>query len=241
MTDTDLREAFLCEARIVEKTLRSERKGEPDMLDWSIENGYYEKGFNLVCGCDEAGRGPLAGPVFAAAVFRPRNIEIEGLDDSKRLSPKKRLRIYAEVKEKALDYAVAHAEVYEIEAINILNASMLAMRRAIAKLKIKPDLALIDGNIARDFNITAVPIVKGDGQSPSIAAASVLAKVERDAFCVDMDRFYPGYGFAKHKGYATKEHKAALLELGPCPLHRRSFLKKTLGDKFEQTDIWQNW
>lgn len=211
------------------------------MLNWEIENEYYEKGFQVVCGCDEAGRGPLAGPVFAAAVVLPRGIQIEGLNDSKRLSEAKRQRLCEEIKEKALDYAVAHAEVYEIEAINILNASMLAMRRAIAKLKIKPDIALIDGNTARDFDITAVPVIKGDGKSPSIAAASILAKVERDAFCMEMDRFYPGYGFAKHKGYPTKEHKQAVLKMGPCPLHRRSFLRKTLGDSFEQTDIWQNW
>lgn len=212
-----------------------------DMLNWDIEDGYYKEGFGVICGCDEAGRGPLAGPVFAAAVVLPRGILIEGLDDSKRLSEKKRTALCEEIKRKALDHAVAHAEVYEIEAINILNASMLAMRRAIAKLKVKPDLALIDGGIARDFDVTAYPIVKGDGKSPSIAAASILAKVERDAFCVEMDRFYPGYGFAKHKGYPTKEHKQAILKLGPCPLHRRSFLRKTLGDRFEQTDIWQNW
>lgn len=211
------------------------------MLNWDIENEYYGKGFALVCGCDEAGRGPLAGPVFAAAVVLPRGVVIEGLDDSKRLSEQKRLRLCAEIKEKALDYAVAHAEVYEIEAINILNASMLAMRRAIGKLKQRPDLALIDGNTARDFDITAIPVVKGDGKSPSIAAASILAKVERDNFCLEMDKFYPGYGFAKHKGYPTKEHKQAILKLGPCPLHRKSFLRKTLGDSFEQQDIWQNW
>ncbi len=211
------------------------------MLNWDIENEYYEKGFTVVCGCDEAGRGPLAGPVFAAAVVLPKGVMIEGLDDSKRLSEAKRLRLVEEIKAKAIDYAVAHAEVYEIEAINILNASMLAMRRAIAKLKHRPDLALIDGNTARDFDITAIPVVKGDGKSPSIAAASILAKVERDAFCMEMDKFYPGYGFAKHKGYPTKEHKQAILKYGPCPLHRKSFLRKTLGDSFEQQDIWQNW
>lgn len=211
------------------------------MLNWDIENGYFEKGFSTLCGCDEAGRGPLAGPVFAAAVILPKGVDIEGLNDSKKLSAEKRERLCALIKETALDYAVAHAEVYEIEAINILNASMLAMRRAIEKLKSVPDIALIDGNVARDFHITAVPVIKGDGKSPSIAAASILAKVERDRFCLEMDKFYPGYGFAKHKGYATKEHKAAILRYGPCPLHRRSFLRKTLGDSFEQRDIWQNW
>ncbi len=211
------------------------------MLSWDVENSYFEKGFDCVCGCDEAGRGPLAGPVFAAAVVLPKGLIIEGLNDSKKLSAEKRDRLYDEIKEKALDYAIAHAEVYEIEAINILNASMLAMRRAIGKLKIKPDLALIDGNVARDFDITAVPVVKGDAKSASIAAASILAKVERDRFCLEMDKFYPGYGFAKHKGYATKEHKKAILKYGPCPVHRKSFLRKTLGDQIEQQDIWQNW
>lgn len=211
------------------------------MLNWDIENGYFNEGYGTVCGCDEAGRGPLAGPVFAAAVILPRGLVIEGLDDSKRLKAEKRDALCEEIKAKAIDYAVAHAEVYEIEAINILNASMLAMRRAIEKLKCVPDLALIDGNVARDFHIKAIPIVKGDGKSPSIAAASILAKVERDRFCLEMDRFYPGYGFAKHKGYATKEHKAAVLRLGPCPLHRKSFLRKTLGDAIECQDIWQGW
>lgn len=211
------------------------------MLNWDIENSYFENGHDIICGCDEAGRGPLAGPVFAAAVILPRGAVIEGLDDSKKLSAEKRERLCALIKEQALDYAVAHAEVYEIEAINILNASMLAMRRAIEKLKSVPDLALIDGNVARDFHIKAVPVIKGDGKSPSIAAASILAKVERDRFCMEMEKFYPGYGFAKHKGYATKEHKAAILRLGPCPIHRRSFLRKTLGDSIEQQDIWQGW
>lgn len=211
------------------------------MLKWDLENSFYDEGFKLICGADEAGRGPLAGPVFAAAVILPRGIEIEGLDDSKRLSAAKREALYEVITEKALDYAVAHAEVYEIEAINILNASMLAMRRAIGQLKLNPDLALIDGNVVRDFDIEAKPIIKGDGKSPSIAAASILAKVERDRFCLEMDRFYPGYGFAKHKGYATKQHKSAILKYGPCPLHRKSFLRKTYGAEIEQQDIWQNW
>ncbi len=211
------------------------------MLNWDIENGWFEEGVQVICGCDEAGRGPLAGPVFAAAVILPKGIDIEGLNDSKKLSEAKRNDLCRRIKEVAVDYAVAHAEVYEIEAINILNASMLAMRRAIEKLKSVPDVALIDGNVARDFHIKAVPVIKGDGKSPSIAAASILAKVERDNFCMEMDKFYPGYGFAKHKGYATKAHKAAILKLGPCPLHRKSFLRKTLGDSIEQQDIWQNW
>lgn len=211
------------------------------MLDWNIENGFYAEGAQLICGCDEAGRGPLAGPVFAAAVILPVGLVIEGLDDSKRLKPEKRDELYRVIREEALDFAVAHAEVYEIEAINILNASMLAMRRAIAGLRKAPDLALIDGNIARDFTIRAVPVVKGDAKSPSIAAASILAKVERDRYCEEMDKFYPGYNFTKNKGYATKQHKAAILKNGPAPVHRRSFLRKTLGDAIEQFDIWQSW
>ena len=211
------------------------------MLDWNIENGYYAEGAQLICGCDEAGRGPLAGPVFAAAVILPVGLVIDGLDDSKRLKPEKRDELYRVIREEALDFAVAHAEVYEIEAINILNASMLAMRRAIAGLRKAPDLALIDGNIARDFPIRAVPVVKGDARSPSIAAASILAKVERDRYCEEMDKFYPGYNFTKNKGYATKQHKAAILKNGPAPVHRKSFLRKTLGDAIEQFDIWQSW
>lgn len=211
------------------------------MLDWNIENKYYSEGAKLICGCDEAGRGPLAGPVFAAAVILPVGLTIEGLDDSKRLKPEKRDELYRIIREEALDFAVAHAEVYEIEAINILNASMLAMRRAIAGLRKTPDLALIDGNIVRDFTVRAVPVVKGDARSPSIAAASILAKVERDRYCEEMDKFYPGYNFTKNKGYATKQHKAAILKNGPAPVHRKSFLRKTLGDAIEQFDIWQSW
>lgn len=215
-------------------------KGGVTVLNWELENSFYNEGFRLICGADEAGRGPLAGPVFAAAVILPRGLEIEGLNDSKKLSAAKRDALYDEIKAKATDYAIAHAEVYEIEAINILNASMLAMRRAIEQLKTTPDLALIDGNVARDFHIEARPIIKGDGKSPSIAAASILAKVERDRFCLEMDKFYPGYGFAKHKGYATKAHKEAILKYGPCPLHRKSFLRKTYGDAIELQDIWQS-
>ncbi len=211
------------------------------MLDWEIEKKYYSEGAKLICGCDEAGRGPLAGPVFAAAVILPVGLVIDGLDDSKRLKPAKRDELYDIIRAEALDFAVAHAEVYEIEAINILNASMLAMRRAIAGLRKSPDLALIDGNVARDFNIRAVPVIKGDAKSPSIAAASILAKVERDRYCEEMDKFYPGYNFTKNKGYATKQHKAAILKNGPAPVHRKSFLRKTLGDAIEQFDIWQSW
>ncbi len=211
------------------------------MLNWDIENTWYDAGSELICGCDEAGRGPLAGPVFAAAVILPKGLIIEGLNDSKKLNAAKRDELYDIIRREAVDFAVAHAEVYEIEAINILNASMLAMRRAIAALRKTPDLALIDGNIARDFPIKAVPVIKGDARSPSIAAASILAKVERDRYCAEMDKFYPGYNFSKNKGYATKQHKAAILKNGPAPVHRKSFLRKTLGDAIEQFDIWQSW
>ena len=210
-------------------------------MDWGIENSYFDQGIELICGADEAGRGPLAGPVFAAAVILPKGIDIEGLNDSKKLTAKRRDELYDIIKRVAVDWAIAHAEVYEIEAINILNASMLAMNRAISMLKKKPELALIDGNIVRGFDIPAVPIVKGDGKSPSIAAASILAKVERDRWCVEMDKFYPGYNFSKNKGYGTKQHKQAILEKGPSPLHRKSFLKKTLGEAIEETDFWTTW
>ncbi|HPE95915.1 MAG TPA: ribonuclease HII [Bacillota bacterium] len=210
-------------------------------MDWSIEESYYEQGYTAICGADEAGRGPLAGPVFAAAVILPRGLMIEGLNDSKKLSHKKRDELYDVIRREALDYAVAHAEVYEIEAINILNASMLAMRRAILALHTSPELALIDGNIVRSFPLPAVPVIKGDGRSPNIAAASILAKVERDRYCREMDSYYPGYDFSKNKGYATKAHKAAVLKLGPCPLHRKSFLRKTFGDAIEEKDFWQGW
>lgn len=210
-------------------------------MTWEIENSWYDNGASIICGCDEAGRGPLAGPVYAAAVILPKGCIIEGLNDSKKLSAEKRERLYEEIKKVAVDYAVAHAEVYEIEAINILNASMLAMRRAIEHLRVSPDLALIDGNIVRDFPIKAVPVIKGDANSPSIAAASILAKVERDRCCAEMDKFYPGYNFTQNKGYATKAHKAAILEKGPAPVHRKSFLRKTLGGSVEQFDIWQGW
>lgn len=211
------------------------------MLTWEMQNTFYKDSVSVICGCDEAGRGPLAGPVFAAAVILPKGHLIEGLDDSKKLTEQSREKLFDQIRREALAYAIAHAEVYEIEAINILNASMLAMRRAIEMLDVTPDLALIDGNIARNFPIPTQPIVKGDGKIPSIAAASVLAKVARDRFCQEMDKFYPGYNFTKNKGYATKDHKEAILRLGPCPVHRRSFLRKTLGENFEQRDFWQSW
>lgn len=200
------------------------------MLTWEIEESFRGENLQILCGCDEAGRGPLAGPVYAAAVILPRGIEIELLDDSKKLSPKKRDLLYDVIKEKALCYAVARAEVEEIEEINILSAALLAMRRAVEQLDIKPDGALIDGNIARGFSLPAFPVIGGDAKCPSIAAASILAKVERDRDCMELDRLYPEYGFAIHKGYATKLHREMILKHGPCPAHRRSFLKKLLGE-----------
>lgn len=200
-------------------------------MNRDIEEKAKSEGFSVICGCDEAGRGPLAGPVFAAAVILSEETDIPGLDDSKKLTEKQRDRLFDTIKALAVDYAIASASVEEIEEINILNASMLAMKRAVEQLKTKPDLALIDGNIARGFDIPARPIIKGDALSPSIAAASILAKVARDRYCAEMDEQYPMYGFAKHKGYPTKEHKAAVIKYGPAPVHRMSFLKKTLGEQ----------
>ena len=197
-------------------------------MNWDYENRVKEQGFSVICGCDEAGRGPLAGPVFAAAVILPADADITGLDDSKKLTEKQRDALYDTIKQTAVDFGIAFASVEEIEQLNILNASMLAMKRAVDMLKTKPDICLIDGNIARGFETEARPVIKGDALCPSIAAASILAKVERDRYCLVMDEMYPQYGFAKHKGYPTKAHKTAVLENGPSPLHRMSFLKKTL-------------
>ncbi len=200
-------------------------------LDWGIEISYREEGETLVCGCDEAGRGPLAGPVVAAAVILPEGLVIEGLDDSKKLSEKKREKLFDTIIENCIDYAIAKAEVEEIEEINILNASMLAMNRAVSMLKSKPNLALVDGNIVRGFEMRAVPVIKGDSICPSIAAASILAKVTRDRILMELDEKYPEYDFKKHKGYATKVHREAILKHGPSPIHRMSFLTKLLGEK----------
>lgn len=199
-------------------------------MNWDIENSIKNEGYSIICGCDEAGRGPLAGPVFAAAVILPENVDIPKLNDSKKLTEKQRDKLFDIIKETAADYCIAQASVEEIEEINILNASMLAMKRAVEGLSTKPDFALIDGNIARGFEVEARPVIKGDALSPSIAAASILAKVARDRYCGEMDALYPEYGFAKHKGYGTKDHRAALIKYGPSPVHRKSFLKKLLGE-----------
>lgn len=199
-------------------------------LDWGYEISLRADGETIVCGCDEAGRGPLCGPVVAAAVILPEGLVIEGLDDSKKLSEKKREKLYNEIRENCIACAVGHAEVYEIEKHNILGAAMLAMNRAVEKLPIRPDLALVDGNVVRGFKMRAVPVVKGDSLCHSIAAASILAKVARDRLLDETEKLYPGYGFAKHKGYATKTHRQAILDLGVSQIHRPSFLKKLLGE-----------
>ena len=193
---------------------------------WEIENEICAEGFTTVCGVDEAGRGPLAGPVCAAAVILPRGTEIPGLDDSKKLSEKKRELLFPQIQEKALAWSVAFATVEEIEELNILRATFLAMNRAIEGLAIRPDLALIDGNQNRDIRMPSRCIVHGDARCASIAAASILAKVSRDRLMTELAEKYPEYGFAQHKGYGTKAHMEAIRRYGPSPVHRLSFLKK---------------
>lgn len=201
------------------------------MPDYSYEKAAENSGFKLICGVDEAGRGPLAGPVCAAAVIMPDDLEIEGLNDSKKLSEKKREQLYDVIIEKAIAYSVAYGTLEEIEEKNILNATFLAMTRAIEGLKTVADFALIDGNkIPTGIKIPAAAIVKGDAKSMSIAAASILAKVSRDRLLMEYDKKYPQYQFAKHKGYGTKLHYEMIAEHGICPEHRRTFLKKILGE-----------
>ena len=192
-------------------------------MDYSFETEAMSRGYSIVCGTDEAGRGPLAGSVYAAAVILPLGYEIEGLNDSKKLTEKKREKLFDIIIRDAVSYGIAEATAKEIDELNILNASLLAMRRAIAKLDPKPDFVLVDGNQTRGFTIPAKAIVKGDALSPSIAAASILAKVSRDRSCLELDRLYPEYGFAKHKGYPTKDHYEALRLHGVTPEHRQSF------------------
>ena len=198
---------------------------------WNFEHAATKEGFSLICGVDEAGRGPLAGPVCAAAVILPPDLELEGLNDSKKLSEKRREALYPLICEQALAYGIAFASEQEIDELNILQATFLAMRRAVEQLGQKPDLALVDGNREPDFgDIPVRTIIKGDSRSANIAAASILAKVTRDRFMLEQDAVYPQYGFAVHKGYGTQKHYAALREFGPCPIHRRSFLKKFYGE-----------
>lgn len=193
---------------------------------WQIESSFREKGFQLICGIDEAGRGPLAGPVCAAAVILPFGLEIPGLNDSKKLTDKKRNELYDLIVASAVAYGIAVSDEKEIDEINILQATFRAMERAVSQLQQKPDLILVDGNRLPQLQTEAYPIVKGDSLSASIAAASILAKVTRDRFMEQQDALYPAYGFAVHKGYGTKRHYEALTEHGPCPIHRMSFLKK---------------
>lgn len=194
------------------------------MPNYEFEQGAISRGFSAVCGIDEAGRGPLAGNVVAAAVILPLGLEIEGLNDSKKLSEKKREALFDVITKNSI-YSIAWATPEEIDELNILNATMLAMRRAVEGLPVKADFALIDGNCSRGFEIPTQTIVKGDSKSMSVAAASILAKVTRDRQCVELDVRYPAYGFKGHKGYPTKEHMQKVAELGPCPEHRRTFLK----------------
>ena len=196
---------------------------------WAIEKACYAEGYKLVCGVDEAGRGPLAGPVCAAAVILPPDVEIPGLNDSKKLSDKKRRELYPLIKEKAVAYGIAFADEREIDEINILQATFLAMNRAISALSVKPDYILIDGNKAGDVDIPHKTVVHGDSLSASIAAASILAKVTRDDKMLELAEAYPGYGFEIHKGYGTKAHYEALREKGHCANHRMTFLKKFYG------------
>ena len=198
-------------------------------MNWlEFEQEAINKGYHRVCGVDEAGRGPLAGPVCAAAVILPENTIIEGVNDSKKLSEKKREALFEVIKAEAVSYSIAYASVEEIESMNILNATMLAMKRAVEGLFVKADYAMIDGNRLPDLCIDSEFIIKGDAKSMSIACASILAKVSRDRLLYKYAEEYPMYGFDKHKGYGTKAHTAAIKEFGPCPYHRMSFLKKIL-------------
>lgn len=196
---------------------------------WEIEQSFFDSGVQIICGVDEAGRGPLAGPVCAAAVILPPNADIPGLNDSKKLSDKRRRELYPLIMEQAIAYGIGFADHKEIDEINILQATFLAMERALFQLSVKPELALIDGNRKKDFGIPVKTVVHGDSLSASIAAASILAKVTRDDLMLKMAEEYPQYGFEIHKGYGTKAHYQALAEHGPSPVHRMTFLKKLYG------------
>ena len=202
-----------------------------DVNLWEIEHSLYSDEITAICGVDEAGRGPLAGPVCAAAVILPKDLELPGLNDSKKLTDKKRRELFPIIQEKAIAYGIAFASEKEIDAMNILQATFLAMQRAIDQLEGKADFALIDGNREKDFGLPVKTVVKGDSLSANIAAASVLAKVSRDNLMEEMAQKYPEYGFEIHKGYGTKAHYAALTEHGPSPIHRMTFLKKFYGEK----------
>ena len=198
---------------------------------WEIENAVHAEGYEIICGVDEAGRGPLAGPVCAAAVILPMGLEIPGLTDSKKLTDKKRRELFPVIKEQAIAYGIGLASHEEIDEINILQATYLAMERALAQLSVKPDMVLIDGNRAKDFGLPVRTVVKGDSLSMNIAAASILAKVTRDDLMVELAEKYPEYGFEVHKGYGTKAHYEALRAHGASQIHRKTFLKKFYGEK----------
>ncbi len=198
---------------------------------WAIEEELHCSGFGLICGVDEAGRGPLAGPVCAAAVILPPNLQIPGLDDSKKLTDKRRRELVPIIEQQAIAWGIGFASHEEIDEINILQATLLAMERALANLQVRPDFVLIDGNRAKDMGLPIRTVVKGDSLSANIAAASVLAKVTRDDLMESMAETYPQYGFEIHKGYGTKAHYAALTQYGACPIHRMTFLKKFYGQK----------
>lgn len=198
---------------------------------WEIEDSCYDDGVNVICGVDEAGRGPLAGPVCASAVILPAHLDIPGLTDSKKLTDKKRRELFPVIQEQAIAWGIGMASCEEIDEINILQATFLAMQRALEQLNVRPDLVLIDGNRAKDFGLPVKTVIKGDSLSMNIAAASILAKVTRDDWMIRMAQTYPQYAFDIHKGYGTKAHYAALTEFGPCPIHRKTFLKKFYGEK----------
>ena len=213
------------------KRLTEEEERERLFKMTEIERSCREKGFKCIAGVDEAGRGPLAGPVFAAAVILPENCFIPGLNDSKKLSEKKREELFDIICEKAVSYCIADISHERIDEINILNATFEAMNNAVNGLDVTPDYVLIDGNRIKGMNVAHETVVKGDAKSVSIAAASILAKVSRDRVMYDAAKQYSQYGFDKHKGYGTKAHCEAILKYGPCKIHRRTFLKKITGDK----------
>lgn len=218
------REPVMC-LRVSSRVEWAKAKGEHGMLDFTYEEAAASRGFTTVCGVDEAGRGPLAGPVCAAAVILPQGFALEGLDDSKKLTPRQRDRMYDVITQQALAWGWAFADEKEIDRINILQATFEAMRSAVDGLKLRPQAALVDGNLDPRLSVPAICIVHGDAKSPSVAAASVIAKVTRDRYMLKLDALYPQYHFAQHKGYGTKLHYEMLRQFGPSPVHRMSFLK----------------
>lgn len=204
---------------------------EVNHMNWDIQHEFTPFGINIIAGLDEAGRGPLFGSVYAAAVILPDGYIPEGLNDSKKLSEKKREKLYDIIIENSISYGIGICTPDEIDEINILNAAMLAMKRAVDNMDIKPEFLLVDGNTLRGFEQPAKAVIGGDGKIPAIAAASVLAKVSRDRYCMEMAEKYPQYGLEKHKGYPTKAHYQAIMKYGPTPLHRMSFLKKLYPDE----------